>query len=103
MITPAGYRVLVKADSVEEVTEAGIIVYSNERDLLLEKAAQTFGTLVAVGESAWHDQPSAWAKVGDRVSYSKHGGKFIKDPETGEEFVILNDDDITSIIVGDNS
>lgn len=102
MITPAGYRVLVKADPIEEESEGGIILITNERDKLLEKAAQTYGTLVLIGESAWHDSPTGpWAEVGDRVAYSKHGGKFIKDPDTDEEYVLLNDEDITAVIKED--
>ena len=43
MITPAGYRVLVKADPVETVSKGGIVVVlvDNEK---LERAAQTKGT-----------------------------------------------------------
>jgi len=97
MIIPAGYRVLVRADPIETETESGIVLVQNER---LERAAQTNGTLIAIGNEAWKgDIP--WAIVGDRVSYIRHSGKLIVDPETEEEYYILNDEDILSIIKED--
>lgn len=101
MIEPAGYRILVKPDPIEEVSKGGIHIVVTERERVMEKAAQIYGTLVAVGPTAWKEQGTPWAKVGDRVAYSRYGGKFIKDPETGEEFVLLNDEDITAIVSGE--
>lgn len=101
MITPAGYRVLVKADPVETVSKGGIITVSSLESEKLERAAQTNGTLVSIGIEAWEDARKPWAKVGDRVTYIRHSGKPIVDPETSEEFVILNDQDILSIITED--
>ena len=93
MIKPAGYRVLVKADPIETESKGGIVIVSDEK---LERAAQTNGTLIAVGDTAWSGE-DPWAKVGDRVTYVRHSGKFIQDPKTEEEYVILNDEDILSI------
>ena len=95
MIIPAGYRVLVRADAIETESDGGIILIQDEK---LERAAQTNGTLVRIGGSAW-DGEKPWAEVGDRVTYIRHSGKPIIDPETNEEFVIINDQDILSIIV----
>ena len=95
MIKPAGHRVLLKADPIKTETDSGIILAVDER---LERAAQTNGTLVQVGKDAWEDYNSPWAEVGDRVSYIKHAGKWINDPDTGEEYVLLNDIDILAII-----
>ena len=100
MITPAGYRLLIKADPVETVSKGGIITIASLESEKMERAAQTNGTLVAVGEQAWSgDKP--WAKVGDRVSYIRHAGKLISDPSTQEDFLIINDEDVLSIITED--
>lgn len=107
MLEPAGHRVLVKPENIQETDEvyasaakAGIEIVQDRQTKRAEKASQIIGTLVAVGMNAWKafDGGEAWAKVGDRVTYSKYGGKFIEDPETKEEYVLLNDEDITCII-----
>ena len=101
MITPAGYRVLVKADPVETVSKGGIVVVlvDNEK---LERAAQTNGTLVAIGQEAWSGKGQThWAKVGDRVTYIRHAGKLITDPTTEEDYIIINYEDVLSIITED--
>lgn len=97
MIIPAGYRVLVLADAIETESGGGIILVQDEK---LQRAAQTNGTLVAIGATAW-DGEDPWAKIGDRVTYIRHSGKPIVDPQTDKEFVILNDQDILSIILED--
>ena len=97
-ITPCGYRVLVKPDDVEKVSKGGIVLAVDEK---LEKAGQVFGTLAAVGMTAWNDEPSAWAELGDRVMYSKYAGKTILDPADGNEYTLLNDVDIIAIVPKD--
>ena len=98
MIVPAGHRVLVKVEEAEKVTKGGIIIADSIADKNTE--ANIFGIVVAVGENAWKafDDGVAWATVGDRVAFAKYGGFVIQDPDTGEKFRLLNDDDITAII-----
>lgn len=97
MIRPAGYRLLVKADEVEIVSKGGIVVVASLESEKMERAAQTNGTLVAIGNEAWKgDAP--WAKIGDRVTYIRHAGKLISDPSTEEDYLIINDEDVLSII-----
>ena len=98
MIVPAGHRVLVKAEEVEKVTKGGIILSDTAVDRNTE--ANIFGVIVAIGETAWKafDDGAAWASVGDRVAFAKYGGFVIEDPDTGEKFRLLNDDDITAIV-----
>ena len=100
MIKPAGYRLLVKPNDIEEVSEGGIYLMPDEK---LEKAAQTVGTLVAIGEQAWKDVSDGkpWAKVGDCIMYARYAGKNVVDPDTKEEYVILNDQDVTAVITGE--
>ena len=97
MIVPAGHRVLVKVEEAETVTKGGIIVAQTIADKNTE--ANIFGTLVAVGETAWKDFGGrAWATVGDRVAIAKYGGFVIEDPDTKEKYRLLNDEDITAVI-----
>ena len=97
-IYPVGYRVLVKPDPLEEMSEGGILIARLDADA--EKAATTVGTMVALGKEAWnmHENRSPWAEVGDRVYYAKYAGKRVVDPESKEEYLILNDEDILGVI-----
>ncbi len=98
-IKPVGYRVLVKADPVQEMSEGGIIIAGYDKKL--ERAGQMTGTLVAIGHLAWtqFQNETPWAKVGDRVMYARYSGKIVEDHVTKEDYVILNDEDITSVLL----
>lgn len=101
-IKPAGYRLVVLPDDIEEVSEGGIYLMPDEK---LEKAAQTVGTLIAVGDQAWKDvsDGSPWASAGDRIMYARHAGKNIIDPSTGINYIVINDQDLTAVITGDSN
>jgi chaperonin GroES len=99
MIHPAGHRVLVKPDPIEEKTASGIVVsVGTTKDR--EQQAQIFGVITAIGPNAWKgfDDGTPWANVGDKVAIAKYGGFIIRDPDTREEFRLLNDEDICAII-----
>lgn len=98
MIEPAGHRVLVRIEEVENKTKSGLFIPTDVAEK--ETEANIFGILVAIGNNAWKgfDDGVPWAKVGDRVAIAKYGGFIIKDPETGEKLRLLNDEDITAII-----
>lgn len=100
-IEPAGHRVIVKPDALEEVTEGGIIIAHGADKKRKEQAQQT-GVIVSVGPTAWKafDEGEPWAAVGDRVYFAKYGGHIIED--SGQEYRLLNDEDITAIIRGDS-
>lgn len=106
MISMRGHRLLVRADVVEEKSEGGIVIPMDERK---ERTAVQRGVVVDVGSQCWKafrevDEDGAehngepWAKVGDYVFFARHAGKFIKDPVTKEEFLVLNDEDILGVI-----
>ncbi|WP_373088672.1 co-chaperone GroES family protein [Zhongshania sp.] len=99
-IFPKGYRILVKPDPVStEVKEIpGFEIIEDKR---IAKASNVRGTVVAMGSLAYKgfaEDPTPWCEVGDRVLYSQYAGKFIEDPITEEEYVILNDEDIIATI-----
>lgn len=119
-IIPTGYHVLVLPDTIEElagfkeegdgyVSDGGIWMHKETeaiKDIQRERAAQVVGTLAAVGPSAWrsydYDIPGydwrPWAEVGDKVVFAKYGGKYVTDPASGIDYVLLNDNDITAIV-----
>jgi len=88
-----GHRVLVKPQEIEEVSEGGIVVITNDRQLKLEKAGAKVGHIVDVGPTAWAGEEN-WAKPGDEIVFSKYGGKPIMDPVTEEDYLIMNDEDV---------
>lgn len=50
--------------------------------------------VVAVGPSAWLDEPTPRAQVGDRVLVTKFAGFQAKGPRDGEIYRLVNDRDI---------
>ena len=97
-ILPAGHRVLIKPDAIEEKTAGGIILPAAAKDS--KEQQQIFGMIVALGQNAWKDYSDGtpWAAVGDRVAFAKYGGFIIQDPDTREEFRLLNDEDVCAVI-----
>lgn len=95
---PCGYRVLVEIDSLETVTESGIIITSNTVDK--EAKAVTTGRLVAIGATAWctHRGEEPWACVGDKVMFARYAGSQIKDPVSNKIYHLMNDEEIQAVI-----
>ena len=96
---PCGHRVLVKQDPIKKKSTGGIIIaYENEA---AEQQAGVTGTVVEVGPTTQKD-PSLggepWAKVGDRILYAKFAGKQFTDPNTKEQFLVLNDEDVVAVL-----
>lgn len=94
------FRVIVKVKEVAEKSRGGIVLAIDKK---LEKNAHTEGTIVDIGPDAWTafktKELFAGLQVGDKVFYAKYAGKWIVDPETLEEFLILNDEDIVAKVV----
>jgi len=101
MLEPCGHRVLIKIGSVKKTTGWGFEFITNERDEKLEKLGTARGTIVKIGPTAWKMESLGnknWAEVGDEVYFAKYGGTLLIDPDDGEEYVILNDQDISCLI-----
>lgn len=98
---PAGHRILVKPEQVKDEikSEGGIVIPT--LDKRAEQQAVVKGVVVAIGSTAWKD-PSLggdpWAQVGDTVLYAKFAGKAYEHPDTKEEFLFLNDEDIVAVL-----
>ena len=95
MIKAIGFKAIIKPKKVEEVTSGGIVLAVDQK---LEEQAQVLGTIIDLGEdfaTAYRPKLAQWGlKVGDQVYYAKYAGKWVKDPQTGEELLIVNDEDI---------
>lgn len=104
MIVPALHRILIKQDKLEETDEtfkrankAGIIIPELEANKRAQAGVDT-GTVIAIGETAFRDFGTTSPVVeGDKIAYARFSGKFVSDPTTGEEYVLLNDEDVVAI------
>src|SRR5437879_3086939 len=89
------YKLLVKPDEVELKTKSGIVIATDEK---AEKGAQKIGVIVCIGGDAfltYHPKSEfCGLKIGDKVHYPRYAGKWVKDSKTGEEFLVILDDDI---------
>lgn len=99
MFKPLGFRVLVLPDKAKDQLKNDLIEIP---DHILDKQRLDVdtGTIVGLGDQVWADigNGAPWARLGDHVLYSKYGGKLVKDPESGVEYVLLNDKDILGLI-----
>ncbi|MCI0561994.1 MAG: hypothetical protein MN733_26195 [Nitrososphaera sp.] len=91
---PCGYMVLVKPDQMGEAVTKGGIVIATEGNRSI--AMEDVGTIVAVGPNAWkaYDNGEPWAKVGDRITYARAGGKVVKQPGSEDKLILIADGDV---------
>lgn len=100
MIDVLGHRILIKQDKIEDTDEAykkarsfGLEIVNESKDR--EQSAMDRGIVIQVGQSAFKDfGTTPWCEAGDYVAYARYAGKAITDPETGEEFLVINDEDL---------
>lgn len=105
MIEPLLHRIVVKpeqfhdfSDEYRRMKELGWEIPQME-EMKRAQASVDRGTVVALGATAYRDygvEPQV--KVGDIVNYARFSGKIVKDPQSGENFVILNDEDLICVI-----
>ncbi len=87
---PAGDRVLVKPESVEEKTASGIIIPDTAR-----KEKPETGVVVAVGEGKRNEKGDVLPmryKVGDKVMFSKYGYDEVTIED--EEYYVVSESNI---------
>ena len=93
MLKPLADRIVVKPTAAEEVTKGGIVLPDTAKERPQE------GEVIAAGPGKTLDtgtQVPMEVKVGDKIIYSKYGGTEVK--IGGEEYVILRQDDVLSIV-----
>lgn len=87
---PVGRAVLIKPYEVEKLSSIIEIPESlKSRTTMLEQKA----TVLAVGASCWHDEPSPRAAVGDHVIVTKFAGHQLVGND-GQLYRLINDRDI---------
>lgn len=109
MIQPLGHRLLVKPENIEDLDPAyaaakrvGIEIAGTEKTR--EQAGVEKGIVVSMGATAFKDfGGDPWCAIGDVVGYTRFGGRFLKDPETKEDYIILNDEDIICRYAGEKN
>jgi chaperonin GroES len=95
-IQPVGHRVLLKPDQIETKTASGIIVTTAAQEAR-EALAQSYGTVIAMGNTCYADQPKPWCKIGNRVAFAKYSGT-ISEGKDGVTYRTVNDLDIVSVV-----
>jgi co-chaperonin GroES (HSP10) len=102
-IKVCGHRLLIRPDPLEKEhkVEGTNLVLALAKDEKLYRSAVDSGVVLQIGPTAWmgFGDSQKWCEVGDRVQYHRYSGKFVVDPETDEEFVVVNDDDIHLIVL----
>lgn len=103
-VIPCGHRIVIKLIPLEEVD----VTYARAKALGIEIAGEQInrdkqsvdkGTVMAIGPTAFKDfGGEAWCKVGDVVAFAKYSGKAVKDMETQEDYLVLNDEDICCVL-----
>jgi len=102
------HRLVIKPVELEQydevdakLKELGLIKGITE-DTKYHRTQIDQGYVLDIGPTAFRDYVQKYnleipVKVGMLVTYARHSGKYIKDPSTGDEVVILNDEDILAI------
>lgn len=108
-IVPCGHRLVVKPFNLQEHDEVFARAKRAGLELLpVDQRKQEVnidqGTVISIGPSAWKDFGGTnWCEVGDVVGFAKYGGKYIKDPVTKEDYLVLNDEDVICVLKKDEA
>ena len=94
-ITPCGRAVLLKSYQPERKSSVIALPASvQQNDLALEARAE----VIAIGPTAWCDEPRPRCKVGDRVMVAQMAGKILLGPLDDQWYRLINDRDIYATI-----
>ena len=102
--TPLNWKVLIQPHQVQMKTKGGLHLPSVSKDN--EEYLTAHGRVVSMGELAFRDRDTGekWKMsttpvVGNRVTYGKYAGQ--KVTVNGVSVLLLNDDELTSILPDD--
>lgn len=104
MIEVVTHRILVKPYDVMKKDEKyaaakrmGLEIVGEQ--VVREQRSVDKGVVVSYGPTAFADMHTPNPlNPGDEIVWARHAGKEIEDPETGETFVALNDEDVIAIL-----
>ena len=102
------HRLVVKPVELEEYDETDAklkelgFVKGITEETKYHKTQIDQGTVLDIGPTAFRDYVQKYnlevpVKVGMLVTYARHSGKTVKDQKTGEELVVINDEDVIVI------
>ena len=98
---PLNWKILIQPAEISTETKGGIILPETAKDN--QQILTAHGTVVAIGELAYRDRDTGakWRqettpKIGDFVTFGKYAGQKIV--VNNVRFILLNDDEITSIL-----
>ncbi len=94
-LKPLGDRLIVRAIEEEMTTASGIVLPETAK----EKPQQ--GKVLAAGDGKLDENGKRIpmdVKKGDTVLYSKYGGTETKDPDTGDDLLVLRESDVLALI-----
>ena len=105
MIVPLLHRILVKQEKLVDTDKTyarakqlGLVLTETD-DHKRAQAGVDKGTIIAIGATAYKDYGvDPPISVGMVVAFAKYSGKIVTDPDTDEEYVLLNDEDIVCVI-----
>ena len=101
---PLNWKVLVQPHQVQMKTRGGLHLPTISKDN--EEYLTAHGRIASMGDLAFKDRDtgSSWKmnipQVGNRVTYGKYSGQ--KVTINGVRFLLLNDDELTSILPEDS-
>jgi chaperonin GroES len=90
-LKPLGDRLIVRAIEEEQTTASGIVLPETAKE------KPQMGTVLAVGDGKLDEDGKRIpldVKKDDQVLYSKYGGTEIKDPDSGEDLLVLRESDV---------
>jgi|TARA_R100001086_G_scaffold125534_1_gene64892 chaperonin GroES len=98
---PMGWKILIQPNQIKQQTKGGILLPTKAKEN--EAYLTAHGQVAGIGELAYRERGTgaSWRitnkpKVGDQVTYGKYAGQ--KLVINGVRFLLLNDDEITSIL-----
>ena len=96
-----GWKILIQPNQIKQQTKGGILLPNKAKEN--EAYLTAHGEVVGIGELAYRERETgaSWRiynkpKKGDKVTYGKYAGQ--KLVVNGVRFLLLNDDEITSIL-----
>jgi len=90
-LEPRGVAVLIELYEPER-KGAMIVLPDNVQGRM--SMVENRAVVIAIGPSAWHDEPAPRAAVGERVLVTKYAGFVAKGPKDGKTYRLVNDRDI---------
>jgi co-chaperonin GroES (HSP10) len=117
-IEALGHRLTIRPDKVEnsdaektkkKADELGLVIPDQYKDeiesqAMRDRASIDQGIVLTIGKTAFRDfGGEPWCIVGDYVAYARHAGKFVKDPDTDEDILVINDEDVICKITKEKS